>query len=72
MKFVENRRRKKEIERDCENYFRNLIIKNLSDFNRYSEYLNNDRRINIIKKVVSIESAIVIAGLIVVIYLFLK
>jgi hypothetical protein len=68
MNFFKNYKRKKEIEHDCENYFKNMIIKNLSDFNRYSEYLNNDKRINIFRRVCIFFGILIVAGLLIIIY----
>jgi len=49
MIFFKNHKMRKEIKRDCENYFRNMVIKNLSDFNRYSNFSNNNKIVNILE-----------------------
>jgi hypothetical protein len=70
MKFFENYKKRKELERDREKFFRSLVIKNLSDFNAYCDFLNSKKITNILKKFLAVEIEILFVLLVIANYIF--
>jgi|WetSurMetagenome_2_1015567.scaffolds.fasta_scaffold926735_1 hypothetical protein len=60
MKFLKERREKKEEKKDVENYFRNMVIANSSDFDKYCNFLSNNKIINFLKRIIALEIGVII------------